>query len=101
MGLSRVVSGAAGVVRCFDTPSIGSAQGGGNSGPGFFAPRWYWEAFVAYDGRFDHVMVDGKPGRWVRKDEAKAAAESAYEMWQSEAVTDCRFREMGDQASLP
>jgi len=46
-------------------------------------------------------MVDGKPGRWVRKDEAKAAAESAYEMWQSEAVTDCRFREMGDQASLP
>jgi hypothetical protein len=68
-------------------PSFGSVQGGGDSGPGFFAPRWYWEAFVAYDGRFDHVMVDGKPERWVRKDEAKAAAGLAYQMWLSDSAS--------------
>jgi hypothetical protein len=77
-----------GVVWCFDLGSFSAVQGGGNSGPGFIAPRWYWEAFVASGGRFDNVLVNGEPGRWAKKAEAKVAAEAAYRTWVTEPSSD-------------
>jgi hypothetical protein len=53
-------------------------QGGGH---GLFWSRRHWLAFVAYDGHFDYVLVDGELGHWRKNDEAKAAAESAYRSW--------------------
>jgi hypothetical protein len=70
----------ASVARRFYDPGPAGPNLGGGSGLGL-ATRRYWEAFVAYDGRFDYVLVDGKPGRWAKKDEAKAAAESAHRSW--------------------
>jgi hypothetical protein len=72
------------VVRCFDLGASSAVQGPEHSGPGFAAPRWYWEAFVAHDGRFDQVVVGDEPGRWAKKDEAKAAAEAAHRIWTAE-----------------
>jgi hypothetical protein len=54
------------------------------AGPGcdvWFVARRYWMALVAYNGRFDYVLVDGEPGCWAKKDEAKAAADSAHRSW--------------------
>jgi hypothetical protein len=66
----------AAVGRGFDT-TVG-VVGVGHSGSSAWAMRSYWEAFVAQDGRFDFVLVDGERGRWATSHEAKAAAEAAY-----------------------
>lgn len=66
----------ASVVKCFEVGPPNVVHIG--PGPGFAAPRWFWEAFIARDGRFEHVLVDGRPGRWKKRAEAMAAAESAY-----------------------
>lgn len=54
-----------GVVRCLDHTPFPHALG---DDP--FAPRLYWEAFVADNGRFDHVLVAGRPGRRADRNEA-------------------------------
>lgn len=75
----------ASVVRVLDVVPSPAVQGGGHSGPGFIAPRRYWEAFVARGGRFDHVVVGGERGRWTDPDEARAAAEAAHRAVVAEA----------------
>jgi hypothetical protein len=37
----------------YEDPAFGAVIGG--HGPGFLAPRRFWEAFVAHDGAFDRV----------------------------------------------
>lgn len=41
---------------------------------------WGWEAYIARNGRFELVEVDGRR-LWSKKDEAKAAAEDAHAAW--------------------
>jgi hypothetical protein len=65
------------VISGYEDLAFGAVPGG--HGPGFLAPRRFWEAFVARDGAFDRATVEGRPGQWRHKDEAKAAAESAYQ----------------------
>lgn len=77
----------ASVSWAFELLPSGQVQNAG-PGPALAWPRWYWEAFVAYEGRFDHVRMDGKPGTWAHKHEARAAAELAYETWVRESSSD-------------
>lgn len=79
----------------FEFEPTGQAHDVGRS-PALGPRAYYWEAFVSYDGRFDHVMVDGKRGTWAHKDKAKAAAESAYETWLREFPRDLMPVEVED-----
>lgn len=87
----------AAVAHCVDLMPFPAVQGGGH-GPGFIAPRQYWEAYLAHEGRFDHVLVDGRPGRWATQDEAKAATELAYEASVPESAGDGVDAPPGDAA---
>ena len=82
-GFDAAGARVAGVLRGFDDLAFGAAQGG--HGAGFFAPRTFWEAYVVQDGRFEPVMVGGRPGQWDDADDARAAATSAYETLLAEA----------------
>lgn len=85
-GFDETGTRVASVVSGYEDLAFGAVQGG--HGPGFLAPRRFWEAFIAHDGAFDRVIVEGRPGQWNHKDEAKSAAESAYQAWLAEASSD-------------
>jgi hypothetical protein len=85
-GFDETGTRAASIISGYEDLASGAVPGG--HGPGFFAPRRFWEAFVARDGAFERVIVEGRPGRWNRRDEAKAAAESAYRARLAEVSSD-------------